>query len=286
VSTDTSGKTACVLSSGGMRGAYQLGVLKAMYEKGMAFDLMVGASVGACNAARYAAEQIDLCIHIWLYHCANRRTVNPYRALWPFGGRPVMDLHYMFHDALGGHDIDLDKIAAGHTEIQVAVVLHAGLKTVFKTLTVENLIPLLTATCAAPYVYNKPAFVDGQRYLDGGLLDPIPLRPALDSECSTIYVVAVRSQEEVEAETRPGRLVHALYPIMTPVQKALVDRSAERAGVHNALAEGRYDDTGKTIHFIRPTRPLPVGRLTIDRSRIRQAVDIGYQDGLLRLARN
>jgi len=266
-----------------MRGAYQLGVLKAMHEKGMVFDLMVGASAGACNAARYIADQIDVCIHIWLDHCSNRRAINPARAFMPWNARPVMDLDYSFTDAIVGHEIDVNRIAASSTELLVAVTAYPELKTEYRPLTVQQLMPLLMASCAVPYAYNKPIHLDGQRYLDGGLLEPIPLEPALDSGCETIYVVEVRCRHEVEKAARRARRIQRWYRFMTGVQKALVDRSVQRLRIHQVLSEDRYKHADGTIVFFRPAQPLPCGRFTIDRDRIEQAIDIGYQDGLDRL---
>jgi NTE family protein len=49
-------KTAFVLAGGGSLGAVQVGMLKALCEGNIAPDLVVGASVGAINAAYYAAS--------------------------------------------------------------------------------------------------------------------------------------------------------------------------------------------------------------------------------------
>jgi hypothetical protein len=35
--------------------------------------------------------------------------------------------------------------------------------------------------------------------------------------------------------------------------------------------------------FLRPTSPLPVGRFTTDKSRLQNAIEIGYQDARDRL---
>src|SRR6516225_3816249 len=48
------GKTALVLSAGGMFGAYQAGIWKALSERETP-DLIVGASVGALNGWRIAS---------------------------------------------------------------------------------------------------------------------------------------------------------------------------------------------------------------------------------------
>ena len=49
-------KTALVLAGGGSLGAVQVGMLKALVEDGIRFDLVVGASVGAINGAYFAAR--------------------------------------------------------------------------------------------------------------------------------------------------------------------------------------------------------------------------------------
>lgn len=49
-------KTALVLAGGGSLGAVQVGMLQALVEAGVGFDLVVGASVGAINGAYFAAR--------------------------------------------------------------------------------------------------------------------------------------------------------------------------------------------------------------------------------------
>jgi NTE family protein len=47
---------AFVLAGGASLGATQVGMLRALYERGIAPDLLVGASAGALNAAFVAAR--------------------------------------------------------------------------------------------------------------------------------------------------------------------------------------------------------------------------------------
>ena len=62
---ETSTKTGLVLQGGGARGAYQVGVLKAITEivgsQKSPFPIVSGASVGAINAAPLAAASSDFC---------------------------------------------------------------------------------------------------------------------------------------------------------------------------------------------------------------------------------
>ena len=48
-------KCGLVLSGGGAKGAYQVGVVKALAEAGVRVDAVAGASIGALNGAIVAA---------------------------------------------------------------------------------------------------------------------------------------------------------------------------------------------------------------------------------------
>ncbi|MCQ4321152.1 patatin-like phospholipase family protein, partial [Stutzerimonas stutzeri] len=48
--------TARVLAGGGSLGAVQVGMLQALIEAGVRFDLVVGSSVGAINGAYFATQ--------------------------------------------------------------------------------------------------------------------------------------------------------------------------------------------------------------------------------------
>src|SRR3954454_22163605 len=50
-------RTAVVLAGGASLGALQVGMLRALYERGVAPDFLVGTSAGALNAAFLASRQ-------------------------------------------------------------------------------------------------------------------------------------------------------------------------------------------------------------------------------------
>ena len=63
-------RTAFVLSGGASLGALQVGMLRALYERGVVPDLLVGTSAGALNAAFVASRpqsraSIDQLARIW-----------------------------------------------------------------------------------------------------------------------------------------------------------------------------------------------------------------------------
>ena len=58
-------KNAFVLSGGGSRGAYELGVWQALRELGIPIHIAAGTSVGALNGAMVAQDDFELAVRLW-----------------------------------------------------------------------------------------------------------------------------------------------------------------------------------------------------------------------------
>ena len=58
-------KTALVLSGGGSRGAYEIGVWKALKELKIKIDMVMGTSVGAINSALVLKDDIKFAEDLW-----------------------------------------------------------------------------------------------------------------------------------------------------------------------------------------------------------------------------
>ena len=56
---------ALVLSGGGSKGSYQIGVWKALKELNMKFDIVTGTSVGALNGVMYVQNDYKKALNIW-----------------------------------------------------------------------------------------------------------------------------------------------------------------------------------------------------------------------------
>lgn len=58
-------KIGLALEGGGAKGAYHVGVVSALYESGYTFDAIVGTSIGALNAAILAQDGLDVLKEFW-----------------------------------------------------------------------------------------------------------------------------------------------------------------------------------------------------------------------------
>jgi Patatin-like phospholipase len=96
-------RTAFVLSGGASLGALQVGMLRALYERGIAPDRLVGASAGALNAAFVASrpqtvETADELAAIW--HGLRREDVFPVGLRVLVAGLTSRDDHLIPDDGL------------------------------------------------------------------------------------------------------------------------------------------------------------------------------------------
>lgn len=84
-------KIGLVLSAGGAKGAYEAGVVKALIDARIKFDVIAGTSVGGLNAALTAANQIDDLIKVWEEKATNNSV---------FVLNPKLKLKFTFGDIL------------------------------------------------------------------------------------------------------------------------------------------------------------------------------------------
>ncbi len=187
------GKTALVLSAGGMFGAYQAGAFGVIADR-FQFDLVVGTSVGALNGWPIAGGcSPDELIRRWLDPATGdslRLVPNPgLRNGW-FNPAPLQKL-------------TSDLMAQYTPQIPFAMVTLALPRfktTVFQypEITAEH----LRASSSIPY-FLPAVEIHGTRYLDGGVFEKCPLRVAMDLGATRIIAVDCLP----DMAPRPVRLV-------------------------------------------------------------------------------
>lgn len=183
---------AFVLSGGTNLGAEQAGMLEALLEAGIVPDMLVGTSIGAANAAFLAAaptlERARALSSLWrrvrprdvfpVHPLRIARAISRGGALFsaePFRGLLEAELPYaQIEDAIVPLRI-------------VATAFEDGSETLFDA---GPVVDAILASTALPGVF-PPHEVDGRLYLDGGLVDHVPLQPAINACADTIYVLSV-----------------------------------------------------------------------------------------------
>jgi len=184
-------KRALILSGGGARGAFQVGVWEYLQEKGWDPDLICGTSVGAINAVAIGSGMpLEKLMHIW--KTLNRHTAYRLQLLRFLGAavygrvfKPLMDttpLRTTITNAL-----DLEALRRSPRDILItAVNMLTSQVALFdqKTIDVDHVM----ATSAMPLLFPWQ-MIDGQPHWDGGVMVNTPLFPALVRDVDEIIVV-------------------------------------------------------------------------------------------------
>lgn len=180
-----------VLSGGGARGAYQIGVWKGMEEAGLTqyIKKVYGTSVGAINGAAMAQGDLGLAEELWkelhyskVFHnfdaIAASAEYKP-RAIYKViltlikeKGLNVDPLKKLLHQYL-----DEDKIRQSGIDFGLVVFDVSTLKRkylIMEDIPKGELIDFVIASATFPLF--KAHYIDGVRYLDGGLADNRPFR--------------------------------------------------------------------------------------------------------------
>ena len=184
-------ETAFVLSGGGNRGACQVGMLRALCERGIVPELVVGSSIGALNAAFFAGqpslEGTYLAAEMW--RTVATHDVFPKGRLhgsWRFVERreavyPIEGLRRLVRGFLR-----FERLEDSLVPLTVVVTrLEDGVE---EWLTEGPALEAVLASAAIPAIF--PAVErDGRRYIDGGVVDNTPLSVALAAGARRIYVL-------------------------------------------------------------------------------------------------
>ena len=197
---------AFVLGGGGNLGAVQVGMLRALVEHGIAADLVVGCSVGALNGLAYAQEPSLVGV---------ARLEQLWRAI---EGREVMQSSWMptavqfarrgvaIHDNDGlRRTIESVLVAERFEDLLVpfqcvATDLDAATEVWFSS---GRLLEPILASSALPSVY-PPVEIDGARYIDGAVVNDIPVSRAVELGARRLYVLHVGSFDRpVPSPRRP-----------------------------------------------------------------------------------
>jgi NTE family protein len=196
-------------------GSAQVGMLRALVERGIAPDHIVGASVGAINGAAFAvAPTLDGVRHldgIWRAldsrDLVSRTSIRTAVAL-ARRGQGLND-----HDGLRAV---IERVVVGRQFADLRLPFECVATNVGRAteewFTDGDLVEALVASTSVPVLF-PPVEIDGEWYLDGGIVKDVPLTRAVQAGASTIYVLGTgRLGQPLSTPKRPlGMVVQASW---------------------------------------------------------------------------
>jgi NTE family protein len=273
-----SGYTAFLLSGGGARGALQVGMLRALLERGEKPDIIIGTSIGAWNGVWLAREPTLSGIRglekIW-------HRLTPLRVLLgrePYGNPNSRALSAMLALSAVQH------VTQGYASLYGDAGMHSLAAELLRDTTFEDLrIPLyvpaanltratrevfhtgplalpVMASSAIPGIF-PPVHINGNIYVDGGALDNVSIDLAVQLGARRIFVLDVgydmSAGDDQHWRGEPSETGRARGGEPHPLA-ALLERTAQVMShyhLNHALADL---PPGIERHVLRPT-PSDVG---------------------------
>jgi NTE family protein len=197
-------RTAFVFGGGGVLGATQIGMLRALSAREVMPDLIVGTSVGALNGAMVATDpsagMVDRLSTLWT--SLSRSGVFADSVVTQVARLAAQRTH--LHTSLPLRRLLEQHLSIARIEdlpVHFECVAASIERSVAHWFTEGPLIDAVVASCAVPGLF-PPAHIGGQHFYDGGLVHSIPVGRAVQLGAERIYVLHVG---RIERPLRPPR---------------------------------------------------------------------------------
>lgn len=266
-------KIGLVLEGGAMRGLFTAGVMDVLLENGVTFDGAVGVSAGAVFGCNYKSRQIGRVLRYNTRFCKDPRYCS-LRSLVKTGDLYGADFCYRELP----EELDIfDKDTYEQNPMEFYVVCtdietgKAGYHRCDKA--DRESYEWMRASASMPLV-SRPVELEGKRYLDGGMADPIPLQffQSVGYDKNVVVLTQPRDFVKKPDEELPLlRLALRRYP-------RLVETLKKRHKVYNAeTAYIRQQEKSGAVFVIAPAAPLNIGSVEKDPDELRRVYALGRQ---------
>ncbi len=234
-------KRALVLAGGGARGAFQAGAVKYLSEKYWKPDMICGVSVGALNAVALGSGMTpDALVSHWK-NMRHRKVFNfglPNFVTKLFSSKEPASLVAPgpLAELIREH-ISFESLKQSETEVVIAAVNIRTSQIAYfdnRTIGEEHVI----ASAAMPLMCSWQD-IDGEPYWDGGVMDNVPILPALKSGADEIVVVLL-SAVDVFKQEAPSTMLEAAemafeQALVGSFNTLLADRTWPESGISGAF---------------------------------------------------
>jgi NTE family protein len=225
-----------VLAGGGSLGAIEAGMLRALYERGIAPDVIVGTSAGALNGAYIASRPPTLetaheLARVW-------RSITTFKAFPPnpfIAAAGLLGLRDYLVSNRGVRKqlrAEVQFTLMQEARIPFHVIATDVLTGKERRLSEGDAVSAVLASAAIPGIY-PPIERDGRELVDGGVADNTPIEHAYNLHADPIYVLPTGMPCALERAPRGAipMLVHALNQLIN----ARLARDVKRYGAQVEL---------------------------------------------------
>lgn len=205
-------KVAFVLGGGGHLGAHEVGMLRALLERDIRPDLVVGTSVGALNGVAVAAQPSLDAVEVLEGAWRELAREDVFGGSWFSGAANLARTRTHLHSNRGLREL-LERMLPVRRFEDLAVPFQCVAASIERA--VEHwfaegpLVEAILASSAVPGVL-PPVRIGDEHFLDGGIVHSIPIGRAIQLGATRAYVLHV------------GRVDRPLAPPRSMLQVAMV----------------------------------------------------------------
>ena len=273
-------KKGLILEGGAMRGLFTAGAMDVLMENGIVFDGIVGVSAGAAFGCNYKSGQVGRVLRYNTRFCRDRRycgvgsllrTGNIYNTRFCYSEVPLQ---------LDPFDFAIyQKNPAAF--FVVCTDVETG-KAVYHEYTgwEDHGFDWIRASASMPLV-SRIVEIDGQKLLDGGIADSIPVEFFERSGYDRNVAVLTQPEGYRKRENRLLPLIRCRYRKYPQLVKTIAGRHLM---YNRELELVRAREATGTLFVIRPPEALPVDRVEKNPEKLRLAYEIGRATAEERLA--
>lgn len=262
-----------VLEGGGMRGIYTAGVLDYFLEQGLEFTDNYGVSAGAVMLCSYISKQKGRSLRVYVDYMNDKRYCSVRSLLTTgdlFGAKFCYDeipnrlapFDYKTYEAFPGHAYAVvTNVRTGEPEYLPMKEMHTDIQAV-------------RASASMPLV-SRTVKINGEKYLDGGIADAIPLRRSIADGNTKNVVVLTKEVGYQRKRTSAGLLLRLRYPHRPKMVGRMLHRHEDYNETLAFLAE---EAAAGRAFVIRPQKKSEVGRVEKDPEKLKALYQEGYED--------
>jgi len=200
----------------------------------------------------------------------------------------MIDIDYLFDQVISKEKLlDVEKILSSRTKLMVAVINKESASGIIidTKKTRAPLLSVLKAATALPVLYNRTVDVEGEAYIDAGLVIPFPIEQALLNGCTDVLTLLTRPASF--CMTAPGRISRMLFDLIcargNPRLNTTFAQCDRQSSAARALALGHSTSRPNVnIATICTDEPETIQRTTRNRALLRRAA-IDYERKTLRV---
>lgn len=239
-------KTGVIDVGGGMRASYGAGVFDWCMDNDIHFDYCIGVSAGSANIVSYLAGQRGRNYVFYTDYDLRDESMSLKNYVRT---RNFVDLEYAYGELSntgGEYPLDFEAAMANPAEFKiVATDAFSGRPRYFdkSDMSVDDYGAIKASSCVP--AANRPYYVYGTGYYDGGISDPIPLEKCFEAGCDKVVLVLTRPRD---FERDPKKDAAAAAVIRREFPKAS-EALSKRALVYNTelwLAK-QYEAKGRVL---------------------------------------